>query len=126
MTDQPYAIAIDGHVKFTCKIHPKQNRKAHDFKGLDAELRTEGSFNYIPAAQRTIPDLPWQLFQPHALRPRNGFTASWGKGQDGMLDSAAGQLAWSNQQKAIRVPTAIRSTINNQMAQFIRRKNFVT
>lgn len=113
-TDPPYGIGIDGHVKFVSKTNPKQNRKAHSFKGWDADRPAVEVFNLILGYQ-----VPTAIFGANyftdLLPPSKGWIF-WGKGQDGMLDASDGELAWTNLDKAIRVVTVNRAALGQQGA----------
>lgn len=114
LTDPPYGIGFDGHAKFVSKTNPKQNRKAHDFKGWDSERPAADIFNLILGYQ-----VPTAIFGANyftdLLPPSKGWIF-WGKGQDGMLDASDGELAWTNLDKAIRVVTVNRSVLAKQGA----------
>jgi 16S rRNA G966 N2-methylase RsmD len=113
-TDPPYGIGIDGHVQFTSKTNTKQNRKAHVFKGWDADRPAAEIFNLILGYQ-----VPTAIFGANyftdLLPPSKGWIF-WGKGQDGMLDASDGELAWTNLEKAIRVVTVNRAALNKDGA----------
>jgi 16S rRNA G966 N2-methylase RsmD len=113
-TDPPYGIGIDGHVQFTSKTNSKQNRKAHVFKGWDADRPAAETFNLILGYQ-----VPTAIFGANyftdLLPPSKGWIF-WGKGQDGMLDASDGELAWTNLEKAIRVVTVNRAALNKDGA----------
>jgi hypothetical protein len=113
-TDPPYGIGIDGHVQFTSKTNSKQNRKAHAFKGWDADRPAAEIFGLIHGYQ-----VPTAIFGANyftdLLPPSKGWIF-WGKGQDGMLDASDGELAWTNLEKAIRVVTVNRAALNKDGA----------
>jgi hypothetical protein len=113
-TDPPYGIGIDGHVQFTSKTNSKQNRKAHAFKGWDADRPAAEIFGLILGYQ-----VPTAIFGANyftdLLPPSKGWIF-WGKGQDGMLDASDGELAWTNLEKAIRVVTVNRAALNKDGA----------
>lgn len=110
VTDPPYGIGIDGQKKSVC-ANPKHNRKAHAFKGWDAERPDAGIFNYVLSLN--VPSLIWGGNYFADLLPASRGWVYWSKGQDG-LTMSDGELAWTNHDKVLRSVTVNRGVLNKQ------------
>ena len=100
-TDPPYGIGIDGQKQSIC-ANPKHNRKAHAFKGWDADRPAAEIFNLILGYQ-----VPTAIFGGNYfadLLPASRGWIYWSKGQDG-LSMSDGELAWTSLNKVLRSVT---------------------
>lgn len=111
VTDPPYGIGIDGQKESICS-NPKHNRKAHAFKGWDAQRPDAGIFNYIISLN--VPSLIWGGNYFADLLPATRGWVYWSKGQDG-LSMSDGELAWTSQDKVLRSVTVNRHALKGSV-----------
>ena len=111
VTDPPYGIGIDGQKESICS-NPKHNRKAHAFKGWDAQRPDAGIFNYILSLD--VPSLIWGGNYFADLLPATRGWVYWSKGQDG-LSMSDGELAWTSQNKVLRSVTVNRNALKGSV-----------
>ena len=111
VTDPPYGIGIDGQKESICS-NPKHNRKAHAFKGWDAQRPDAGVFNYILSLN--VPSLIWGGNYFADLLPATRGWIYWSKGQDG-LSMSDGELAWTSQDKVLRSVTVNRNALKGSV-----------
>jgi len=111
VTDPPYGIGIDGQKESICS-NPKHNRKAHAFKGWDAQRPDAGIFNYILSLD--VPSLIWGGNYFADLLPATRGWVYWSKGQDG-LSMSDGELAWTSQDKVLRSVTVNRNALKGSV-----------
>lgn len=111
VTDPPYGIGIDGQKESICS-NPKHNRKAHVFKGWDAQRPDAGIFNYILSLN--VPTLIWGGNYFADLLPATRGWVYWSKGQDG-LSMSDGELAWTSQDKVLRSVTVNRNALKGSV-----------
>jgi DNA modification methylase len=111
VTDPPYGIGIDGQKESICS-NPKHNRKAHAFKGWDAQRPDAGVFNYILSLN--VPSLIWGGNYFADLLPATRGWVYWSKGQDG-LSMSDGELAWTSQNKVLRSVTVNRNALKGSV-----------
>lgn len=111
ITDPPYGIGIDGQ-KGSVAANPKHNRKAHEFRGWDAERPDAGVFNFI--AGLGIPAVIWGgNYFADLLPPTRGWIY-WDKGQDG-LTMSDGELAWTSAATPLRAVKVNRSALQGSV-----------
>ena len=107
VTDPPYGIGIDGQ-KASVSKNPKHNRKAHEFRGWDAERPDPGVFELVVALN--VPTVIWGgNYFADLLPPTRGWIY-WSKGQDG-LTMSDGELAWTTSDKPLRCVTVNRGAL---------------
>lgn len=111
VTDPPYGIGIDGQKQSVSK-NPKHNRKAHEFRGWDAERPDAGIFNYIVGAN--VPAVIWGGNYFADLLPATRGWLYWSKGQDG-LTMSDGELAWTTQPTPLRAMTVNRAALQGSV-----------
>ena len=110
-TDPPYGIGIDGQKK-SISANPKHNRKAHAFKGWDADRPAAEIFNLILGYQ-----VPTAIFGGNYfadLLPATRGWIYWSKGQDG-LSMSDGELAWTSLDKVLRSVTVNRTALQGSV-----------
>jgi 16S rRNA G966 N2-methylase RsmD len=110
-TDPPYGIGIDGQKESIC-ANPKHNRKAHAFKGWDADRPAAEIFNLILGYQ-----VPTAIFGGNYfadLLPASRGWIYWSKGQDG-LSMSDGELAWTSLDKVLRSVTVNRAALQGSV-----------
>jgi len=110
-TDPPYGIGIDGQKESIC-ANPKHNRKAHAFKGWDANRPAAEIFNLILGYQ-----VPTAIFGGNYfadLLPASRGWIYWSKGQDG-LSMSDGELAWTSLDKVLRSVTVNRAALQGSV-----------
>jgi 16S rRNA G966 N2-methylase RsmD len=110
-TDPPYGIGIDGQ-KESISANPKHNRKAHAFKGWDADRPAAEIFNLILGYQ-----VPTAIFGGNYfadLLPASRGWIYWSKGQDG-LSMSDGELAWTSLDKVLRSVTVNRAALQGSV-----------
>lgn len=111
VTDPPYGIGIDGQ-KGSVSKNPKHNRKAHEFRGWDAERPDDGVFHYIVGLN--VPAIIWGgNYFADLLPPTRGWVY-WSKGQDG-LTMSDGELAWTNMPTPLRCVTVNRAALQGSV-----------
>jgi len=108
VTDPPYGIGIDGQKKSVNK-NPKHNRKAHAFKGWDAERPQKEVFDLILSFSCPCVIFGGNYFAD-MLPPSRGWIY-WDKGQNG-LTMSDGELAWTTEDKPLRAIVANRAQLN--------------
>jgi 16S rRNA G966 N2-methylase RsmD len=110
-TDPPYGIGIDGQKESIC-ANSKHNRKAHAFKGWDADRPAAEVFNLILGYQ-----VPTVIFGGNYfadLLPASRGWIYWSKGQDG-LSMSDGELAWTSLNKVLRCVTVNRAALQGSV-----------
>jgi hypothetical protein len=111
VTDPPYGIGIDGQ-KSSVSKNPKHSRKAHEFRGWDAERPDAGIFNYIVGLN--VPAVIWGgNYFADLLPPTRGWIY-WSKGQDG-LTMSDGELAWTTESTPLRALTVNRAALKGSV-----------
>ena len=111
VTDPPYGIGIDGQ-KMSKSKNPKQNRKAHEFKGWDSKRPDPGIFGWIAALG--VPAVIWGGNYFADLLPATRGWLYWSKGQDG-LTMSDGELAWTTEDKPLRSKTINRGALRGSV-----------
>jgi len=111
ITDPPYGIGIDGQKKSVSK-NPKHSRKAHEFRGWDAERPSAEIFQYIVGLN--IPSVIWGGNYFADLLPATRGWLYWSKGQDG-LTMSDGELAWTTEDKPLRSKTVNRGALRGSV-----------
>lgn len=111
VTDPPYGIGIDGQ-KGSVSKNPKHNRKAHEFRGWDAERPDAGIFNYIVGLG--VPAVIWGGNYFADLLPATRGWIYWSKGQDG-LSMSDGELAWTTESTPLRCVTVNRAALQGSV-----------
>jgi hypothetical protein len=109
--DPPYGIGIDGQKESIC-ANPKHNRKAHAFRGWDADRPAAEIFNLILGYQ-----VPTAIFGGNYfadLLPASRGWIYWSKGQDG-LSMSDGELAWTSLDKVLRSVTVNRAALQGSV-----------
>jgi DNA modification methylase len=96
VTDPPYGIGKDGQ-KQTTGGHG--GRKAYDFKGWDASRPPEDIFAFLLKVAPS--QIIWGGNYFADLFPPTGKWLVWDKGQ--RINQSDGELAWTNQQGALRI-----------------------
>jgi 16S rRNA G966 N2-methylase RsmD len=110
-TDPPYGIGIDGQKESIC-ANSKHNRKAHAFKGWDADRPAAEVFNLILGYR-----VPTVIFGGNYfadLLPASRGWIYWSKGQDG-LSMSDGELAWTSLNKVLRCVTVNRAALQGSV-----------
>ena len=110
LTDPPYGIGRDGQ-KRTTSSHG--GRKAYDFKGWDSERPPEHTL--IVCLERAEHHCVWGAnYFPSIFQPSMGWIV-WDKGQ--RICQSDGELAYTNQNKALRIINMNRVEIMKDGAQ---------
>lgn len=113
VTDPPYGIKRSGQEEtFTKKI--KHKRKAHTNKGWDQNRPSKGFFDLVMSISEH--QVIWGGNYFADLLPPSMRWLYWDKGQDG-LSMSDGELAWTNQQNALRAFRLNRSAIAREGSQ---------
>ena len=98
ITDPPYGIGKDGQVRTT---GGNGGRKAHDFKGWDAQRPAKAVFDQIRALSDDI--IIWGGNYFADCLPPTGKWLVWDKGQ--RINQSDGELAWTSYSGALRIKT---------------------
>lgn len=96
LTDPPYGIGRDGQVKTT---GGNGGRKAYDFKGWDGDRPAPEVFKHI--LHFSGEQIIWGGNYFADLLPPSMRWLVWDKGQ--RINQSDGELAWTSQQKALRI-----------------------
>ncbi len=110
ITDPPYGINKDGQVK---TVGGHGGRKAYEFLGWDGERPCKEVFELILQAAPTLCFWGGNYFADW-LPPTMGWLV-WDKGQ--RINQSDGELAWTSQQKALRICTINRVELMMDGAQ---------
>ena len=96
ITDPPYGIGRDGQVRTT---GGNGGRKAYDFKGWDGDRPNGQVFDFILRGSEE--QIIWGGNYFADLLPPSMRWLVWDKGQ--RINQSDGELAWTSQQKALRI-----------------------
>ena len=96
VTDPPYGIGRDGQIKTT---GGNGGRKAYDFKGWDGDRPPPEVFKHI--LNFSADQIIWGGNYFADLLPPSMRWLVWDKGQ--RINQSDGELAWTSQQKALRI-----------------------
>ena len=110
ITDPPYGINKDGQVKTT---GGNGGRKAYEFLGWDGERPSPEIFDFILKAAPLHCIWGGNYFAD--LLPPTMRWLVWDKGQ--RINQSDGELAWTSQQKALRICTMNRVELMTDGAQ---------
>ena len=111
-TDPPYGLGIDGQKESIAK-NPKHSRKAFEFKGWDGSIPSEDFFQILHGLN--IPSVVFGGNYMTEFLPASKGWIFWNKGQEGQLTMSDGELAWTNQNKALRSVTVNRAAIGKSV-----------